>query len=441
MSVHDTGKTPQNLSGIRSALRYTGIPTSWLDKRPKLPSRNWLIFLSVVSSVTGLYIYDRRQCKQIRQSYIDRVQSLSEEAAGPLAQPRKVTVYGAKWPGDEDYDQCMKYFRKYVKPILVAAAVDYESIVGKKHGDIANRVANDIRLRRRMDHGIDTDSDYTKALPTYKTLPERRKKELEGGIVIVGRPTFKEVMAGFKRGWTQGLEDVDHEEMLAQELESDPHFDEPEDGETLDEPVANRNPIYSPLRVPSFTDPSQNSQHHSIPEILNAPPTEIPLMPPILFVPFVDHIGLKQIPLMLWNFFNQRQYVKAGADAAYRLIMNASKPFDAQHDLHLGEDAEAYYKKSSLVDDINNARRKYYEELPAKLQIARALARGTREPTKEERENPPPTEVELRAERMNKERRWRSDLTGWSIVDPSSSPVWDDRLGDALRLFADHIDT
>jgi import inner membrane translocase subunit TIM54 len=107
--------TPKRLSGIKTALRYTGIPTTWLDKRPKLPSRNWLIFISVVSSVTGLFIYDRRQCKQIRQSYIDRVKYLSEEAGDPLAQPRKVTVYGAKWPGDEDYDQCMKYFRKFVK--------------------------------------------------------------------------------------------------------------------------------------------------------------------------------------------------------------------------------------------------------------------------------------------------------------------------------------
>ena len=110
-----TIEAPKRLSGIRTALRYTGIPTTWLDNRPKLPSRNWLIFFSVVSSVAGLFIYDRRQCKQIRQSYIDRVKYLSEEAADPLAQPRKITVYGAKWPGDEDYDQCMRHFRKYVK--------------------------------------------------------------------------------------------------------------------------------------------------------------------------------------------------------------------------------------------------------------------------------------------------------------------------------------
>jgi len=102
-------------SGVRTILKYTGIPPSWLDKRPKLPSRNWLIFLSVTSSVLGLYVYDRRQCKRIRQEYVDKVKHFAEIPADPFEAPRRVTVYGAKWPGDEDYDQSLRYFRKYVK--------------------------------------------------------------------------------------------------------------------------------------------------------------------------------------------------------------------------------------------------------------------------------------------------------------------------------------
>lgn len=101
--------------GIRLVLKYSGIPTSWLDKPPKLPSRNWLIFISVTSSIAGLYVYDRRECKKIKQHYIDRVRELSERPSSPMDLPRKVTVYGAKWPGDEEYDASIKYFRKYVK--------------------------------------------------------------------------------------------------------------------------------------------------------------------------------------------------------------------------------------------------------------------------------------------------------------------------------------
>jgi len=107
--------TPVKTSGVRTILRYTGIPPSWIDKRPKLPSRNWLIFLSVTSSALGLYLYDRQQCKKIRQEYVDKVKHLAEIPVDPFDKPRRVTVYGAKWPGDEDFDQGLRYFRKYVK--------------------------------------------------------------------------------------------------------------------------------------------------------------------------------------------------------------------------------------------------------------------------------------------------------------------------------------
>ncbi|CAA7271573.1 unnamed protein product [Cyclocybe aegerita] len=471
---------PSRQSGVRTVLRYTGIPPSWLDKRPKLPSRNWLIFLSCTSSLVGLYIYDRRQCKQIRQEYVDKVKHFSEVTTDPFDTPRRVTVYGAKWPGDEDYDQSIKYFRKYVKPVLVAAAVDYNMVTGKRHGDVANRVAEDARVRRREDLGIDQDLDVTKALPTYKPLAKRRQHELEGGIVLVGRPTFKEFMAGLKRGWTEGLEKVDRDEALARVLENDNHFDEPEDpiadlgsdSPTSDPPKqppllsAQNSPVFSPLqmRAPSSLPPTPSSPKNASSPSLDTPPTYIPQLPPLLFVSFTNYIGFTQIPLMIWDFFNQRHKVRSGAEAGYRLVMSSTRPLDVPEseafgtsssdssnpestpltsqshgDLDFDKDVEGYYSRSlkSLPEDTEKARQKYYEALPAKLATARALARGTREPTKEELENPPPTEVELRAERLKKERRWRDDLAGWEIVKPSSSVAWDERFRDALRVFVD----
>lgn len=103
------------LSGIHAALKYTGIPASWLTKRPKLPSRNWLIFLGTTSSLIGYYVYDRRKCREIRQAYIEKVEHLSQVPVGSLDLPRKVTVYASKWPGDEDANRSLRYFRKYIK--------------------------------------------------------------------------------------------------------------------------------------------------------------------------------------------------------------------------------------------------------------------------------------------------------------------------------------
>jgi hypothetical protein len=106
---------PSRGSGVRAVLEYTGLPSSWLNKRPRLPSRNWLIFLTVTSSITGLYAYDRNQCKRIRREYVDRVKHLADQPIDNMDWPRKVSVYGCKWPGDEDHERSMRYFRKYVK--------------------------------------------------------------------------------------------------------------------------------------------------------------------------------------------------------------------------------------------------------------------------------------------------------------------------------------
>jgi import inner membrane translocase subunit TIM54 len=102
-------------SGTRVALEYTGIPPSWFDKRPKLPGRNWLIFWSVLASGAGYYAYDRRECARIRAEYVARVAPLADAPLHSLDLPRKVTVYGAKWPGDEDAGRALLHFRKYVK--------------------------------------------------------------------------------------------------------------------------------------------------------------------------------------------------------------------------------------------------------------------------------------------------------------------------------------
>jgi import inner membrane translocase subunit TIM54 len=94
---------------------------------------------------------------------------------------------------------------------------------------------------------------------------------------------------------------------------------------------------------------------------------------------------------MIWDFFNQRHKVRSGAEAAYKLVMKTS--FDTSSSIHPAEysdldfnqEAESFYKSStSTFPADDKARRKYYEALPAKLETARAIARGTQEMTKEE---------------------------------------------------------
>ncbi|KIO19859.1 hypothetical protein M407DRAFT_30474, partial [Tulasnella calospora MUT 4182] len=200
------------LTGWKSALEHTGIPPSWLRAKPRLPSRRMMIFISTVSALTGAYVYDRRECKRIRQEYIDKVKHLGEVEMKPWELPRKVMVYACKWPGDEEYDRSLKWFKRNVKPILVAAAIDYEYKNGNQYGSLMRAIADEIRDRRRIEAGL-VPAPREVVLPGPPRSPtDKRDRELAGGIIIVGRNTFKEYMEGLKRGWTSGLETIDHDE-------------------------------------------------------------------------------------------------------------------------------------------------------------------------------------------------------------------------------------
>ena len=341
------------------------------------------------------------------------------------------------------------------QPIFVAAAIDYTIIAGKRHGDIATRVANDIKTERRVALGLDPPPLSAPTLAIKGMLETKRRRLHEGGIVIVGRPAFREYMAGLRRGWTESLERVDEDERLSRELESDGHFDEPEvslglssddfaDAEPI--PTPSRLPpspppgIYSPLStaIPPPAQSSPPAQRTRDPGADVPPPTSLPPQAPLLLVPFLNLVGIKLVPLMLWDFFNERHKVRSGAEAAYKLVSCAMRPFE-RSDLDFGTSAEGYYKSSTaaIPAEIQKARAEYYKTLPEKLATARALARREREPTKLEIEAPPPTEVELRAERLKKETRWSADERGWDLVRPDAPVEWDDRWDGPLEVFAD----
>lgn len=200
----------------------------------------------------------------------------------------------------------------------------------------------------------------------------------------------------------------------------------------------------------------------------------VPPQPALLLVPFDHPIGMKWWPLKLLHFFNHRARVRAGGEAAIALICNETEslipprngfaeginPYlgdggledesmvqDAPAEtrmagetgsphLDFGLDTEphTYRGYASLPATLLSARRDYLASLPPKLATARQLARGEREPTKDEGKYPPPTEVELRAERVKKERKWREDRQGWEVVRKGSGVVWDERMEGALTV-------
>lgn len=179
-------------------LRMMGIP------RLRVPSRNWSIFWALTGSIAGGIWYDRRERRRVRQEWKDKVSHLANVPISALELPRKVTVYIAPPPNDY-LDATLKHFRDYIKPILTAAAVDYEVVEENQQGTIRYKVAEDIRNERRERAGLPT-SGYQKD-ELDNRIDSRVSRDLTGGVLCVGRGAYKEYLSGVQEGYMGPLEE------------------------------------------------------------------------------------------------------------------------------------------------------------------------------------------------------------------------------------------
>lgn len=124
------------------ALRAMGIP------KISLPSRNWMIFWTVLTTVGGTIYYDKRQQTLIREKYMQQVAQLSEEVYNADRIPRKLSIFIAP-PPDDFLELSLKHFRRYIKPVLNSAAIDFDVYTESRQGEIRSQVAEKIRQMRR----------------------------------------------------------------------------------------------------------------------------------------------------------------------------------------------------------------------------------------------------------------------------------------------------
>src|SRR3954467_1991658 len=97
-------------SRANQELLSAGLP----NFRFKLPSRNWLIFCTIVGSWTGALVYDRREKKRIQAKWCALVSHLKDETLPSTAMQRKITVYLSAPPADGLLNS-REHFHEYVK--------------------------------------------------------------------------------------------------------------------------------------------------------------------------------------------------------------------------------------------------------------------------------------------------------------------------------------
>lgn len=177
----------------------------------KLPSRNWMIFWTISTSITAAIIYDRREKDRAIAKWKHTVEHLAKEpvpGAGmmaSLAEPRKLTIYLSSPPGD-GLRVAQDHYTEYVKPILAASGLDWEFVQGRREGDVRAVVAERVRKARRAQES-NTATEPT-AEPTRDELIQAHRRargidEYQGvrGDVVIGRHTWKEYIRGLHEGW------------------------------------------------------------------------------------------------------------------------------------------------------------------------------------------------------------------------------------------------
>jgi import inner membrane translocase subunit TIM54 len=347
-------------------------------------------------------------------------------------------------------------------------------------------------------------------------------KELEGGTVLVGRLSLKEYMEGLKRGWMGRVDEWSLEGDVRKKVEGDGVFEpkkmevggsDSDSDSALSSPQqleavaaaaapeaappapAHKASAFSFLSRPTSPTPQANIDPNSptatatvaapIPEHYHQPPNPLPALPPITLLPFTNHMGFKQFPHMIYDFFTERYRVRQGADAALALIGGQTRPFEGPDangsanisstgsethstppsvsseltasdstpndeveldvnrkqggDLDFNLASEPYIYKSffKFPNTIAQTRKDYYTALEPRIENARAYEEGTRSLTEAEQSGTKKIESieDLKAERILKEMRWQGGEDGYEIVKRGKGVVWDPRWEGWLKVF------
>ncbi|KAL2353976.1 mitochondrial import inner membrane translocase subunit Tim54 [Cryomyces antarcticus] len=193
-------KAPQG----NPVFRMMGLP----NLRLKLPSRNWMIFIGIAGSWTTALLYDKYEKRRIQKKWCDLVSHIALEPLPERAMPRKVTIFLSAPPGD-GLRSARDHFHEYVKPVLVAAAMDWDVIEGRREGDVRAGLASRLRrLRKKNGEPTETplEEDSQLAIEELRKASGITESGSIKGDIVIGRSTWKEYVRGLHEGWLGPLD-------------------------------------------------------------------------------------------------------------------------------------------------------------------------------------------------------------------------------------------
>ncbi|EEP80478.1 conserved hypothetical protein [Uncinocarpus reesii 1704] len=380
------------------ALRMLGLP----NFRFKLPSRNWMIFLTVTGSFFGALIYDRREKKRVQEKWSNLVAHIAKEPLPTNETRRKLTIFLAAPPGD-GLMSARDHFREYVKPILVSGAVDYEVLEGRREGDIRAALAEKIRrLRRKAGEGAPLEEDdHESALKRVREQFGTHDEPSVKGDVVIGRHTWKEYIRGLHEGWLGPMAPP----MPAEAEPAVPDTEKPTENEFIsDDSSTTAEEKKKDEKKPEAKKPTGPTPTYLLPSLYSS--QELPRSLPDEFQPsspiaFPHILGFLNTPIRIKRFLTRRYLADSvGRDVAAIVLASSCRPYS---DAYQPSDSEPDHSDSPTSSSSLN-----YEQ-------QHLLEQEEKEWHKSVHKTPENPEV--------KEREWLDDV----VIDP--------RLGSRMRRF------
>ncbi|RMZ80431.1 hypothetical protein DV737_g2984, partial [Chaetothyriales sp. CBS 132003] len=277
--------------------------------RWRLPSRNWMIFLTVVGTWTTAVVYDRREKKRIQKKWCDLVADIAQQSSNPRELPRTLNVILAAPPGDS-LAASQVYFKEYIKPVLVAAALEYDLIQGRREGDVRYGVAEQIRRLRRkkgeQSAGQETDVDGEQVLDSFRQQTGVYAAAGVKGDVVIGRHTWKEYIRGLHEGWLGPLDAPAPKGPGPEDREREKRGGD-EKGKEAYIPASSYASLQLAPSTPSMLEPSQPFHQYHL-------------------------LGFLKTPVRMWNFVNQRKLADECGRQAAAVVLAAYRPYHHQSD-------------------------------------------------------------------------------------------------------------
>ncbi|KAF2088925.1 hypothetical protein K490DRAFT_22404, partial [Saccharata proteae CBS 121410] len=306
----------------------------------KLPSRNWMIFFSITGAWTAALVYDRREQKRVQKKWCDLVSHISKETLPPTALPRKMTIFLSA-PPEDGLLAAREHYHEYVKPILVAAAMDWDAVEGRREGDVRAALAERIRrLRKSRGEASQEPLEADENTVVEETRAKSGIRDYEGvkGDIVIGRNTWKEYVRGLHEGWLGPLdppqpppeEKKEPEEKALEQLaqveqpgaaSTEQVNDAPAEEKPAEEkPAEEEQKPAKRKQPPPFIAPSEYPSASLSPNC----PAELP---PSATVTFPHLLGFLKTPIRMYRFLTRRHLADDIGRQVAAAVLAAHQPY------------------------------------------------------------------------------------------------------------------